>query len=350
MSALLEIRDLVVEFQTLEGVVHAANGVSYAITEGQTLGLVGESGSGKTVSALSAVRLLQEPPARIVSGQVLFRGQDVLQFDKAGLQRLRGAEIAMVFQDPMNSLNPVLTIGEQITEAMVTHLGASQAQARQRAAELLELVGIPNAGSRLGDYPHQFSGGQRQRAMLAMALACSPALLIADEPTTALDVTIQAQIIDLVKNLRQQLGMAMLWITHDLGVVAELADRVAVMYAGRVVEEGDVFDIFEAPAHPYTAMLMQSLPRLDLESAEPLAAIPGAPPDLLALPAGCPFAPRCAYVHARCRSETPPPAVIGPSHLAACWSPLARPTGEERLSEEHRGEATPTDSPSEAAR
>jgi oligopeptide transport system ATP-binding protein len=323
LGALLEIRDLVVEFQTLDGTVHAANGVNYSVADGQTLGLVGESGCGKTVSALTAVRLLQEPPARVVSGQVLYRGQDLLKLDKAGMQSLRGKEIAMVFQDPMNSLNPVLTISEQIGESMVAHLGLSRAEARQRAAELLEMVGIPNPVARLDDYPHQFSGGQRQRAMLAMALACSPALLIADEPTTALDVTIQAQIIDLVKNLRDRLGMTVLWITHDLGVVAELADRVAVMYSGYVVETADVFDIFEAPHHPYTLMLLRSLPRLDIENVEKLASIPGAPPDLLTLPPGCPFAPRCAYVQERCRLENPPLAPVDRApaggHLAACW-------------------------------
>ncbi len=328
MDPILEIKDLVVQFHTLDGVVHAVNGVSYAVAPGETLGVVGESGCGKTVTALSVMRLVPQPPGKLVGGQAWLAGRDLLRLPAEEMRRVRGKEIAMVFQDPMNCLNPVLTVGDQISEAMMVHLGLSAEAATRKAIELLELVGIPHPAQRIQEYPHQFSGGMRQRAMLAMALACSPAVLIADEPTTALDVTIQAQIIDLVKSLRARLGMAIVWITHDLGVVAELADRVAVMYAGYVVEMADVFAIFEAPCHPYTVQLLRSLPRMDQISDEKLAAIPGAPPDCLGLPPGCPFAPRCEHTRERCRRENPPLVETSPGHQAACWVDLS--SGKER--------------------
>jgi len=316
---LLEVRDLTTRFHTLDGVVHAVNGISYTLDEGETLGIVGESGCGKSVSVLSVMRLIPEPPGKIAAGQVLYRGQDLLQLSEAQVQDIRGKEIAMVFQDPMTSLNPVLTIGRQISEALVVHLGMSQEQARHRTVELLEMVGIPQAGERCGDYPHQFSGGMRQRAMIAMALACNPSILIADEPTTALDATIQAQIIDLVKTLRDRLGMAVIWITHDLGIIAGLAEEVVVMYAGFIVERGNVDDIYGDPRHPYTLALLKSLPRVDRSSGERLATIPGLPPDLLGLPPGCPFTPRCGYAVERCRRENPRLEPVGPDHEIACW-------------------------------
>jgi oligopeptide transport system ATP-binding protein len=328
LEPLLAMKNLVVQFNTLDGVVHALNGVSYAVSEGQTLGIVGESGCGKSVSVLSLMRLIKEPPGKIVSGEVWYRGQDLLQVDINQMQHIRGREIAMVFQDPMTSLNPVLTIGRQISETMVVHLNFTQDEARSRTVELLEVVGIPNAADRLNDYPHQFSGGMRQRVMIAMALACNPSILIADEPTTALDVTIQAQIVDLVKELRDKIGMAIIWITHDLGVVAELADRVVVMYAGYVVEEAGVFELFERPRHPYTLSLLKSLPRVDALSHERLATIPGAPPDCIRMPPGCPFAPRCVFTRERCLQENPALAPAGLDHYCACWVDIA--TGGER--------------------
>ncbi len=328
MEPILELKDLVVQFHTLDGVVHAVNGVSYSVTEGQTLGIVGESGSGKSVSVLSLMRLIPEPPGKIVQGQVNYNGRDLLKIDIDKMQYIRGNEIAMIFQDPMTSLNPVLTIGRQISEAMVVHMGLSKEEALSRTRELLELVGIPHAGERLDDYPHQFSGGMRQRVMIAMALACNPSILIADEPTTALDVTIQAQIVDLVKQLRDQIHMSIIWITHDLGVVAELADRVVVMYAGYVVEETDVFELFENPCHPYTLSLLKSLPRVDSVSGEKLATIPGNPPDGLTVAPGCPFAPRCSYVVERCLHENPSLLSIGLDHKYACWVDVS--TGSER--------------------
>ncbi|MBN1890383.1 MAG: ABC transporter ATP-binding protein [Thermoflexales bacterium] len=316
---LLEVRDLAVRFRTLDGVVHAVNGISYSLEAGETLGIVGESGCGKSVGVLSVMRLIPQPPGKIVAGQVLFRGRDLLQLSEAEMERIRGREMAMVFQDPMTSFNPVLTIGQQIGETLRLHMGMSWGEARQRVEELLDMVGIPGAAGRYDNYPHQFSGGMRQRAMIAMGLACAPSLLIADEPTTALDVTIQAQIIDLVKDLRDRLGMAVIWITHDLGVVAGLADKVIVMYAGFIVEQGSVDDIYKSPRHPYTLALLRSLPRVDRSSRERLATIPGFPPDLLGLPPGCPFVPRCAHVQERCRQENPRLTPIEPGHKVACW-------------------------------
>ncbi|GBD09871.1 Oligopeptide transport ATP-binding protein OppD [Candidatus Thermoflexus japonica] len=319
MPPLLDVRNLEVRFFTRDGVVHAVNGVSFQLHEGETLGIVGESGSGKSVTMLSILRLIPQPPGRITKGEVLFQGVDLLKLDEADIRRIRGSKIAMVFQDPMTSLNPVLTIGRQITEVLETHLNMSPQEARQRAIELLRMVGIPNAAERLNDYPHQFSGGMRQRVMIAMALACHPQILIADEPTTALDVTIQAQIIDLVKRLRDELGMAIIWITHDLGVVAGLAHRVAVMYAGYIVEEAPVLELYHHPRHPYTLGLLGSLPRLDRRERRRLVSIDGMPPDLLELPAGCPFAPRCPYAFDRCWEENPRLEEIAPNHRIACW-------------------------------
>jgi oligopeptide transport system ATP-binding protein len=336
VEPLLEVRDLTVRFHTLEGVVHAVNGISYTLEHGEMLGIVGESGCGKSVSVLSVMGLIPQPPGKILAGQVLYRGQDLLKLSQEEIRHIRGKEIAMVFQDPMTSFNPVLTIGRQVGEPLKLHLGMSWEQVRERVAELLTLVGIPGAASRYGNYPHQFSGGMRQRAMISMGLSCTPSLLIADEPTTALDVTIQAQIVDLVKELREKLEMAVIWITHDLGVVAGLADRVLVMYAGFIVEKGSVDDIYKDPRHPYTLALLKSLPRVDRSSDERLATIPGFPPDLLGLPPGCPFTPRCAYAVERCRQENPRLApvlvtgewAVGRGHQAACWVDVN--TGRER--------------------
>jgi len=319
MPPLLDVRNLEVRFFTRDGVVDAVNGVAFRLPEGEALGIVGESGSGKSVTMLSILRLIPQPPGRITKGEVLFQGVDLLKLDEADIRRIRGSKIAMVFQDPMTSLNPVLTIGRQITEVLETHLNMSPHEARQRAIELLQMVGIPNAAERLNDYPHQFSGGMRQRVMIAMALACHPQILIADEPTTALDVTIQAQIIDLVKRLRDELGMAIIWITHDLGVVAGLAHRVAVMYAGYIVEEAPVLELYHNPRHPYTLGLLGSLPRLDRRERRRLVSIDGMPPDLLELPSGCPFAPRCPYAFDRCWEENPRLEEIAPNHRMACW-------------------------------
>ena len=320
MEYLLEIKDLITRFYTDEGVVHAVNGVSYAMEEGEMLGVVGESGCGKSVHALSIMRLITDPPGKIESGEVIFSGRDLLKLSTTEMRSIRGAQIAMVFQDPMTSLNPVYTIGFQIAEALMLHQGMDQSQARLRAGELLTMVGIPAASQRLNDYPHQFSGGMRQRAMLAMALSCSPKLLIADEPTTALDVTIQAQITDLVKRLQRELGMAVMWITHDLGVVADLAHKINVMYAGYIVERGHVKDIFKRTRHPYTKGLLGSLPRLDEAPGTKLISIPGLPPDLILLPKGCPFAERCVYAVEKCMANMPPLEPTGePMHIVACW-------------------------------
>ncbi|MFN2194784.1 MAG: ABC transporter ATP-binding protein [Anaerolineales bacterium] len=328
MEQLLELQNLEVKFHTLDGVVHAVNGVSYYVNQGETLGIVGESGCGKSVSVLSIMRLIPDPPGKIAGGKILFHGENMLDFEERQMEKIRGSRIGMVFQDPMTSLNPVLTIGKQISEAMVLHQGISKKEADQKAIELLSLVGIPNPEARYGDYPHQFSGGMRQRVMIAMALSCSPEILIADEPTTALDVTIQAQIIDLTKKLRDQLGMAVIWITHDLAVVAELADRVVVMYAGYIVEQADVFRLFENPRHPYTLALLESLPRVDnSRDAERLATIPGFPPDGLNVPPGCPLAPRCGYTVDRCLQENPQLQEIETDHQVACWVDVS--TGKE---------------------
>lgn len=328
MTPLLDIRDLVVHFNTVEGVVHAVNGASYKVESGETLGIVGESGCGKSVSVLSILGLIQQPPGEIVSGSILFRDTDLLEKSEKELESIRGSEIGMVFQDPMTSLNPVLTIGRQINESMVVHLGVSNKEARDRGIELLETVGIPQAAERYDDYPHQFSGGMRQRVMIAAALACNPSILIADEPTTALDVTIQAQIIDLVQDLRDSREMAIIWITHDLAVIAEIADWVAVMYAGHVVEYAEVFDLFDNPLHPYTQSLLKSVPRIDQVTDEAMYTIPGSPLDCLHLPPGCSFAPRCTHAVARCLHEKPEPVELTGGHRVECWVDIER--GEER--------------------
>ncbi len=317
---LLDVRNLVTRFYTEDGVVHAVNGISYTLEEGGTLGVVGESGCGKSVHALSIMRLVPSPPGRIEDGEVWFDGRDLLKVGEADMHHVRGAEIAMVFQDPMTSLNPVYTVGFQIMEALKLHQGMDDRQARERSGELLAMVGIPEALQRLDDYPHQFSGGMRQRAMIAMALSCNPKLLIADEPTTALDVTIQAQIVDLVKRLQEKLGMAVMWITHDLGVVAGLAKKMNVMYAGHIVERGSVKDIYGRSRHPYTMGLLGSLPRLDEAPGTKLTSVPGLPPDLIDLPAGCPFAARCGYAVDRCLEEMPPLEEMDEEdHTVACW-------------------------------
>ncbi|HWQ83602.1 MAG TPA: ABC transporter ATP-binding protein, partial [Anaerolineales bacterium] len=325
---ILSVNNLQTRFHTPEGTVYAVNDVSFDLHESETLAIVGESGCGKSVSMLSILGLIAIPPGEISHGEAIYLQRDLLKCSEKELDAIRGKEIAMIFQDPMTSLNPVLTIGYQITESLRYHLAMSQPEADRRAIEMLESVGIPDAASRLNSYPHQFSGGMRQRVMIAMALACSPSLLIADEPTTALDVTIQAQITELVQELRQRLGMAIIWITHDLGVVAGLADRVIVMYAGYIVEEAQVFDLYEHPHHPYTMALLAALPRVDLSREQHLQSIPGSPPNLLVEPVGCPFAARCEFVFERCVQERPPLFNTGAGHSSACW--LDPATGKPR--------------------
>jgi len=318
-NILLEVKDLKTRFHTPEGTVYAVNGISYHLRESETLAVVGESGCGKSVSMLSILGLIPIPPGEIASGSAVYYGKDLLKISEPELEQIRGKEISMIFQDPMTSLNPVLSIGRQITESLRAHLDMPKDEADRRAITLLEAVGIPAAASRLGDYPHQFSGGMRQRVMIAMSLACNPSLLIADEPTTALDVTIQAQIVELVVEMRQQMGMAIIWITHDLGVVAGLADRVIVMYAGYIVEEAPVDDLYEDPRHPYTTVLLQALPRADQTIHKRLKSIPGAPPNLIVAPTHCPFAPRCELAMDRCWNENPSLEEIIPGHQIACW-------------------------------
>jgi len=328
MAELYNVINLETQFHTREGTVHAVNGVSLSLKEGETLGIVGESGCGKSVTVLSTLRLIPQPPGEIVSGQAIFQGRDLLKLPTEELRHVRGGQIGFVFQDPMTSFNPVHTIGKQLMEPLEIHLGMNKKQAWDRAIEMLEMVHIPNPEDRLEDYPHQFSGGMRQRAMIAMALACSPQVLIADEPTTSLDVTIQAQIMDLVLQLRQELGMAIIWITHDLGVVAGLADRVMVMYAGYIVEEAEVRDLYAKPEHPYTIGLLHSIPRLDLNEKKRLTSIEGVPPVLFKKPKFCPFASRCKFRVERCLDENPSLKVIGENHKVACW--VDTYTGKER--------------------
>jgi oligopeptide transport system ATP-binding protein len=316
---LLEVKNLKTHFFTPDGVVKAVNGVSYTLEDGEALGLVGESGCGKSVSALSLMRLIPSPPGRIVDGEVVFDGRDLLKLSDDEIRRIRGNDIAMIFQDPMTSLNPVLTIGKQISEALELHKGLSGSQARQKTVELLELVGIPSARGRVDDYPHQFSGGMRQRVMIAMALSCDPKVLLADEPTTALDVTIQAQILDLIKRLRSELGMAVVLITHDLGVVAGLADKINVKYAGYIVESAPAQELFGNPRHPNTLGLLRSIPRIDEPRKEKLIPIEGLPPDLVDTPPGCPFQPRCVYAIDRCTEENPMLEPVSRGHTIACW-------------------------------
>jgi oligopeptide/dipeptide ABC transporter ATP-binding protein len=323
---LLEVTDLKTYFDTDEGVVKAVDGVSFHLDKGETLAVVGESGSGKSVTSLSVMRLIPTPPGRIASGQMLFEGQDLARKSERDMRRIRGNEISMIFQEPMTSLNPVYTVGDQIAEAIVLHQGKSYREAMKVAVEMLDLVGIPEPGKRVKNYPHQMSGGMRQRVMIAMALSCGPKLLIADEPTTALDVTIQAQILDLMRKLQREIGMSILFITHDLGVVAEMADRVVVMYAGRAVEEGDVNDIFARPQMPYTLGLMNSIPRVDraAEHQDRLEAIPGNVPNPLYLPEGCAFHPRCRFATAECKEAIPALEDTGNGHMVRCirWKDL----------------------------
>ncbi len=318
MAKLLEVKDLATYFFTPEGVVKAVDGITYDVEEGETLGLVGESGCGKSVSALSIMRLIQRP-GRNVAGSVHLAGRDLLALSDTEMRRIRGKDMAMIFQEPMTSLNPVLTIGRQLTEALQLHLDMDAEQARDRAGDLLEMVGIPEGRGRLNDYPHQFSGGMRQRVMIAMGLSCNPKMLIADEPTTALDVTIQAQILELVKRLGDEFGTAVLIITHNLGVVARYADRVNVMYAGKIIERGTSRDIYGSPRHPYTLGLLASVPRLDEPRREQLDPIEGLPPDLIGLPPGCAFRPRCKFSIDRCATEVPPLVEVSEGHTAACW-------------------------------
>ncbi len=319
MPVLLEVEDLEVEFTIADGIVKAVNGVSFTVSEGEIVAIVGESGSGKSVTALSVLKLIPSPPGRIVGGRIVFDGQDLLSLNEEDVRHIRGRRIGMVFQEPMTSLNPVLSIGRQLTEAMRLHLGLSAAAARTRAIELLELVGISEPDRRLRQYPHHLSGGMRQRVMIATALSCEPELIIADEPTTALDVTIQAQILELMKDLCQRLGVALVIITHNLGVVARYANRVDVMYAGRIVEQGPASDVYRRPSHPYTLALLNSVPRLDRARGSPLDPIPGNPPDLLALPAGCAFRPRCPIAADRCAVQVPELRSVETDHRSACF-------------------------------
>ncbi len=321
MGTLLQIKDLKTQFFTEDGVVKAVDGVTYDVEEGETLGLVGESGCGKSVSALSILRLIPYPPGKIVAGEILFEGEDLLKMSEEEIRHVRGNRIAMVFQEPMTSLNPVLTIGRQLTEALELHLKMDGAGARRRAAELLEMVGIPEAANRLNDYPHMYSGGMRQRVMIAMALSCNPKLLLADEPTTALDVTIQAQILEIMARLSSELGTAVVIITHNLGVVARYADRVNVMYAGKIIETATAKELYANPRHPYTIGLLKSVPRLDQNRKDRLVPIEGAPPDLINPPVGCSFSPRCQYKIDKCTVEEPPLMEVdgNPKHRSACW-------------------------------
>jgi oligopeptide/dipeptide ABC transporter ATP-binding protein len=314
----LAVRDLKTVFRTQDGFVHAVNGVSFHVDEGELLAVVGESGSGKSVAMMSLLKLLPMPPAEIASGQVMFQNMDLVKLGASELRQVRGARIGFVFQDPMTSLNPVFTVGYQIMEPLRKHMGMSKKQARQRAAELLDLVGIPSPKDRLDDYPHQFSGGMRQRVVIASALACDPKVLIADEPTTALDVTVQAQILELVRELRRKLGMAIIWITHDLGVAAGIADRIMVMYGGQIVEHATVGELFENPRHPYTRALLDSLPGRHTRD-DRLRSIGGQPPLMMAEPSSCPFAPRCGHAFDRCLAANPPLERVAPGHDVACW-------------------------------
>ena len=321
MPPFLEISDLKVSFRTETGTVHAVNGVSYVLDEGEVLGVVGESGSGKSVHALSIMRLISPESGMIDGGEIRFGDFDLLSLDEAAMRRIRGKQIAMIFQDPISSLNPVLSIGFQLSEVLRLHLGLSRAAANRRASELLSLVGIADAMRCLGNYPHQMSGGMRQRVMIAMAIACDPKLVIADEPTTALDVTIQAQIIELIKRLQKDLGLTVIWISHDLGVIAGLAQTVNVMYAGYIVERGPVGAIYKDARHPYTVGLLGSMPRLDDHSGGKLKSIPGRPPDMSKSHSGCPFLPRCAHTTDHCVAAMPPMELVGGgSHTVRCWN------------------------------
>jgi oligopeptide/dipeptide ABC transporter ATP-binding protein len=332
----LRVRGLSTHFATRRGIVRAVDGVSFELTPGETLGIVGESGSGKSATALSVLRSVPEP-GRTVAGEVLFEGQDLLRLSPAAMRAVRGRRIAMVPQDPLTALNPVMSIGDHVTEVLGLHLGLTGRRATERAVELLSLVGIPGAATRLGSYPHQMSGGMRQRVMIAIAIACDPAVLIADEPTTALDATIQAQILELIDDLKRRLGMAVILITHNLGIVAGHCNRALVMYAGRVVETAAVRPLFTRPQHPYTLGLLACVPRLDRVAKTTFPSIPGAPPDLIALPPGCPFHPRCPRATERCVEERPPLEEVLPSQAAACWHPSQAVAAQPPAASERAG-------------
>jgi oligopeptide transport system ATP-binding protein len=319
MASLLQVRDLKTHFFTDDGVVKAVDGINYDVQPGEIVGLVGESGCGKTVSALAILRLIPDPPGKIVGGEIIFEDADLLKADEEEIRHIRGNRIAMIFQEPMTSLNPVLTIGRQITESLELHLKMDRRSATKRAIELMEMVGIPEAKARISDYPHQFSGGMRQRAMIAMALSCNPRLLLADEPTTALDVTIQAQILELLTRLTRELGTAVVIITHNLGVVARYANRVNVMYAGKIVESAVARELYGNPHHPYTLGLLKSVPRLDQARKAKLDPIEGFPPDLIHMPEGCAFQPRCKFAVQKCQGEEPPLLQVAGEHYSACW-------------------------------
>ena len=319
VGPILEVKNLQTQFQTQDGVVKAVDDVSFYVMPGETLGVVGESGCGKSMTGLSIMRLIPSPPGKIVAGEILFEGDDILRMTDEQVRSIRGNDIAMIFQDPMTSLNPVLTINRQISEALQLHMHMNKGQARVRTVELLKMVGIPNAEERVDQYPHQFSGGMRQRVMIAMALSCNPKLLIADEPTTALDVTIQAQILDLMRVLQTERDTGVILVTHSMGVVAGMADRIQVMYAGHIVETASTEEIFANPRHPYTVGLLKSIPRLDAQRKEKLEPIRGLPPDLIDLPDMCPFVPRCNYAREKCEQKNPPLLEVNPGHWSACW-------------------------------
>jgi len=323
-EAILEVKNLRTYFYTDEGVVKAVDDVSFSLHKGEVIGIVGESGSGKSVANLSVMNLILSPPGKIVGGEVLFHGEDILKLKEKQLQKIRGAKISMIFQDPMTSLNPFLRISTQLIETIMLHQNLDKKQAREKAIEMLNMVGIPAAAERVDSYPHQFSGGMCQRVMIAMALSCNPEILIADEPTTALDVTIQAQILDLIKDLTQKLGTAVILITHSLGVVAGMCDNIYVMYAGRVVEYGTAEQIFETPRHPYTRGLIKSVPRLDRRNRDRLFSIPGQPPNVIDLPPCCPFFPRCPEVTERCKNAYPEQVDFGDGHCSSCWEASAK--------------------------
>jgi oligopeptide/dipeptide ABC transporter ATP-binding protein len=320
-DVLLEVRDLKTHFYTEDGVVPAVDGVSFSLNRGETLGIVGESGSGKSVTSLSVMRLIPYPAGKIIDGEILFEGENLLDKTDEEMRRIRGNEISMIFQEPMTSLNPVFTVGDQIMEAIILHQNVGHRQALDRAIEMLRLVGIPAPERRIDDYPHQMSGGMRQRAMIAMALSCNPKLLIADEPTTALDVTIQAQILDLMMDIKREFTTSIMLITHDLGVIAETADKVVVMYAGKIVESADVISIFKKPAHPYTEGLIGSIPKVN-EDCERLSTIEGAVPNPFDMPKGCRFHPRCRYAKNICREQEPQLVDLDSDHQVSCWRPL----------------------------
>ncbi|MFL0247913.1 ABC transporter ATP-binding protein [Candidatus Clostridium stratigraminis] len=320
MDKILEVKNLRVSYHTYAGEVQSVRGIDFFLNKGETLAIVGESGCGKSVTSKSLMRLIQTPPGEIKEGsEILFNGQDILKMDENALRELRGSDISMIFQDPMTSLNPTMTVGDQIAESLIIHRGLSKAEAFEEAVKMLKLVNIPNADKRAKQYPHEFSGGMRQRAMIAIALACNPKILIADEPTTALDVTIQAQIMDLIKDLQDKLGSAVILITHDLGVVADFADKIQVMYSGLIIERGTVNELFYNPQHPYTWALLRAVPRLSTEHKDTLYAIKGTPPDLLNPPVGCPFAARCDHAMAICKEAMPETTVLSPTHSVNCW-------------------------------